>query len=169
MPLSIKYSNIQMNRSLFTQAPKKPGIYALCAGNGRNKYIAYVGIAKNIRQRILQHLIRRDSSIVTGVSAISLNPEKITEVRWWVLPPEDNQFLNEAEVVAFEILNPVLRSRSSISAPVDYIARNNNFKTKMENIFRAEPSGFIKIISFPELIKKVDELENIVKEIKAKL
>ncbi len=129
-----------MNRSLFIKAPKKPGVYALYAGIAGNKYVAYVGIAKNVRQRLVQHLIRRDSSIVTGVS---LNPDKVTEVRWWILPDEESKYLQEAEVVAFNVLNPVLRSRSPISEPVHYIARSDDFKLKMEERFNGEPSGVI--------------------------
>ncbi|MCZ7609705.1 MAG: GIY-YIG nuclease family protein [Ignavibacterium sp.] len=155
-----------MERSIFNKAPKSPGVYALYGGNTRKKYVAYVGIANNIRQRFFQHFIRRDSSIVTGVSAISLNPEKITEVRWWEFSDEDARYLREAEVVAFDILDPVLRSRAPISPPVQYIANSEEFKSKMEQKFSGEPSGIIKILSYQELISKVFELEKIVKRIK---
>lgn len=40
--------------------PKNPGIYAMYARNGD---VAYVGLSKNLRNRIGQHMIRRDSSV----------------------------------------------------------------------------------------------------------
>jgi len=157
-----------MNRSVFTQVPKKSGVYALCAGIGKNKYIAYVGMAKNLRQRLLQHLVRRSSSIVTGVSAVSLNPDKITEVRWWLLPPEYSNYLHEAEIVAFDVLNPVLRSRAPVSAPVHFIAKRRDFNLKLKKVLNGKPSGSVTIVSYQELVTVVLELESVVKEIKKK-
>ena len=66
--------------------PKVPAVYALYGGRGRGSYVAYVGQAVKLRVRIEQHLVRRDSSVVTGVAAVSLNPDHVTEVRWWVHP-----------------------------------------------------------------------------------
>ncbi len=157
-----------MNRSLFTQVPRKPGIYALCAGTGKNQYVAYVGIAKDLRQRLLQHLLQRNSSVVTGVSAVSLNPDRVTEVRWWLLSPKDSKYLLEAELVAFEVLNPVLRSRAPVSAPVHFIAARHDFKSKMKKLFTGEPSGHVKIMLYQELISRVEHLQSIVEEIQKK-
>ena len=55
--------------------PNRPAVYALYSGNGNSRYVAYVGIAGKLKQRITQHFIRRDSSVATGVSAVSLNPK----------------------------------------------------------------------------------------------
>jgi hypothetical protein len=79
------------------------------SGRGRGAYCAYVGIAGNLKQRIAQHLIRRDSSVTTGASAVSLNPDFINEVKWWEHPEfHQRHVLEAAELVAFEILDPVL-------------------------------------------------------------
>ena len=63
--------------------PNVPSVYAMYGGQGRGLYVAYVGIAGKLKQRIIQHLIRRDSSVATGTSAVALNPDYITQVKWW--------------------------------------------------------------------------------------
>lgn len=160
-----RYRN--MLGSIISEAPNKRGVYALCAGHGRNRYVAYVGITKNIRRRFLQHLVRRDSSVVTGASAVSLNPDKVTEVRWWVHPLFD-EYLAEAEVVAFRVLNAALRSRQKISPPVDFIANRRDFAQEMEKLFSGPPSGSVKIPTFQELVRRVTNLEETVAEIRTK-
>jgi hypothetical protein len=96
--------------------PSVQAVYAMYGGQGRSLYVAYVGLASNLRQRLTQHLIRRDSSVMTGVSAVSLNPDLITEVRWWEHPDFARQEILEAdELVAFDVLEPALRSRGGIT------------------------------------------------------
>jgi hypothetical protein len=72
--------------SSISEVPNVPAVYAMYGGQGRSAYVAYVGLAGNLRQRLGQHLITRDSSIVTGVSAASLNPDLVTKVQWWEYP-----------------------------------------------------------------------------------
>jgi len=82
----------------------------------RGSHIIYVGISKNIRSRIDQHLNRRDSSVSTGVAAAMLNADKVASVMWWQHKRfDDTAILEAAEIVAFEILNPVLRSRGNVT------------------------------------------------------
>ena len=61
--------------------PNVPAVYVMYGGRDR-KYIAYVGIGDELKCRVHQHLVKRDSSVVTGTSAVGLNPDYITEVRW---------------------------------------------------------------------------------------
>ncbi len=85
-------------------------------GQGSGLYVAYVGIGGNLRQRIQQHLIGRNSSVTTGTSAVVLNTEYVTQVRWWEHPEFGSDDARQAaELVAFEVLDPTLRSRGSIS------------------------------------------------------
>jgi hypothetical protein len=74
-----------------TDLPSVPAVYAMYGGQGRSQYVAYVGLAGKLRGRIEQHLVRRDSSVTTGVSAVSLNPECVTQVRWWQHPDFEKQ------------------------------------------------------------------------------
>jgi hypothetical protein len=135
-----------------------PGIYALCAGRGKALYVAYVGKTKNLRQRIVKHLVEHNSSVVTGASAVSLNPDKVSEVHWWVHEDFD-KYLQEAELVAFEVLQPVLRSRQKKSPPAEQIASQKPFASRMRKVFTGSPSGRIKIPSFYDVLKKQLQLE----------
>ena len=76
--------------------PNVPAVYAMFGGQGRSRYVAYVGLGSKLRGRVEQHLVRRDSSVTTGVSAVSLNPDKVTEVRWWVHPDFEKPDVLEA-------------------------------------------------------------------------
>src|SRR3954464_15241917 len=90
--------------------PPVPGIYALYGGKGR-QYVAYVGLADNLRSRIKQHLVNRDSSVTTGTGAVGLNADYIRAVGWWVDESfSDRTALQAAELVAFDVLEPALRS-----------------------------------------------------------
>lgn len=121
-------------------------------------YVAYVGMATNIRQRLVKHLVERNSSVVTGTSPVSLNPDKVSEVRWWVHKDFD-KYLREAELVAFEVLQPVLQSRQTKSPPVEYVASQKPFASRMRRVFIGSPSGKIKIPSFHDVLEKLSELE----------
>lgn len=126
-----------------------------------------MGIGKSVRQRLIQHIVRRNSSVVTRISAVSLDPDKITEVRW-ALYPEYNRYLREAEIIALRVLKPVLRSRGAVSAPVEYIANRPDFRRKMKALFQRPPTGFLNIVSHEGLILKVEQLEVIIKKLKQK-
>ncbi len=82
--------------------PNVPALYALYGGKGQRKFVAYIGIADKLRQRISQHLVRRDSSIVTGTSIVSLNPDYVTAMKWWEYPDfSKREYLEAAEEVEF--------------------------------------------------------------------
>src|SRR5690348_6630866 len=68
---------------LISDLPNKPAVYALCAGRRGTTYV-YVGYTKTLKTRIFQHLVARDSSINTATAAVRLNPDRITEIRWWI-------------------------------------------------------------------------------------
>ena len=63
--------------------PQFSGIYAFKGINDRSGMYSYIGMASQLRDRVSQHLIRRDSSVTTGASTVALNPDKISECHWW--------------------------------------------------------------------------------------
>jgi hypothetical protein len=92
--------------------PNLPGVYAFFSGGGGPKCLAYVGIAGKLKQRIIQHLIRQDSSVAINTSAVGLNPGYVTSMCWWEHPKfEKTVNLKAAEIVTFELLNSALRIR----------------------------------------------------------
>src|SRR5690349_21209565 len=89
-----------------TDLPNHPALYALCGGTGKRMHVAYVGITDSLKRRAAQHLLSRDSSVATGTSAVGINPDYVTEIRWW----EHRRFSKRsgreaAELVAFDVLN----------------------------------------------------------------
>jgi hypothetical protein len=114
-----------------SELPNFPAIYTLYGGKGQRKFVAYVGIADKLRQRISQHLARRDSSIVTGISVVSLNPDYVTEIKWWEYPDfSKRDYLKAAEVIAFEIFNPVLRSRGKLTDRAIQLLKDQDYQKK---------------------------------------
>lgn len=125
------------------------------------KNVAYVGSSSNLKNRIRDHIIRRNSSVVTGVSATVLNPDKVSHICWWC-PEEalsDKDHLEAAELVAFEVLNPSLRSRGSDTARAQSILGDAAFQETMENLFRSEPCGLYYPMTFDNLVYWTREFE----------
>ncbi len=143
--------------------PKTAGIYAMYDRSGG---VAYVGLSTNLRGRIEQHIIRRDSSVATGVSATVLNPDKVAHICWWLNPRFSDQAYREAaEVVAFEVLNPSLRSRGKVTNRTQPFLEDQAFCDEMECLFRDEPSGAFYPKTFDNLVDLVLELDKRVSEL----
>lgn len=138
--------------------PPSPAIYVLYGG--KKPYPAYVGISKDLRSRIRQHLERRDSSIVTGASIVSLNPDKVTEIRWWLRPEFDApHYLKAAELVAFDVFEPVLRSRGKPNREALELFSSPAFVAEQQAFFEQPPAGRWKPLSLLGVNKRLAELE----------
>ena len=156
--------------SLF-EIPKEPGLYIL---RDRNGEVAYVGISKNIRSRIDQHLYRRDSSITTGVSTTMLNPDFVTKVEWWIDEIFAGKDAREAsELIAFNVFNPSLRSRGRPSSAAQEKLRDPGFTEQIQEILGRSPDGFHipknldnLCLIIEGLIKRIEELEEEVERLK---
>ena len=143
-----------------SELPNEPAVYAMYGGRGRDKDVAYVGIARKLKQRIQQHLVRRDSSVTTGVSAVSLNPEHVTKVSWWEHQSfSDDVSLNAAELIAFEELNPDLRSRGNITTAASELSAKPGFRDQMKALFQSEPTGTLFIPTLNDALQRIDDLE----------
>ena len=62
--------------------PQFPGIYGFKRPNNIQDNYSYNGLSNKLRESLSQHLLKSDSSVATGASAISLNPENIAEYHW---------------------------------------------------------------------------------------
>jgi hypothetical protein len=143
-----------------SELPPGPAVYVMYGGQGRGLYVAYVGLASNLRQRLTQHLTRRDSSVVTGVSAVSLNPDLITEVRWWEHADMARQeILEAAELVAFDVLEPALRSRGGVTERAKQIYQVEEFRERMRNVFVGDPTGSLVLPTLQQALDRISELE----------
>lgn len=150
--------------------PNSPAIYALYGGKGQRRFVAYVGIADKLRNRISQHLVRRDSSIVTGTSIVSLNPDYVTALAWWEHPDfSKREYLEAAEEVAFRIFDPVLRSRGKLTEKTDVLLKSSEFNIKMKVLFKGTPAGYLEFPDFQDLLERLDMLDVEVKFLKKQI
>jgi len=141
------------------EVPRVPAIYAMYGGEDRS-YVAYVGIGDNLRQRITQHLVNRDSSVTTATGAVRLHPDYITAVARWEHPSfADRVQLEAAELVAFDVFEPTMRSRGGITAAANDLARAQAFRTEMTAVFAGIPSGRLELMTFAGLVKRLAALE----------
>jgi hypothetical protein len=146
--------------------PQAPGVYAMYGGKGRGRYVAYVGIAQKLRDRIVQHLVRRDSSVATGTSAVQLNPDYVTAVEWWGHPDFDQRHVLEAaEMVAFDVLDPALRSRGAPQEKARDLYADEAFREKMHALFSGEPAGQLVIRTLEDAFERMAELEERIKDL----
>ena len=156
--------------AFISELPAKPAVYTLHGGQGRGKYTAYVGVTSNLKSRIRQHFIRRDSSIVTATSAAMLNPDYVTEIRWWLDSRfEDKHKREAAELIAFDLFEPTLRSRGGISTEAEKKSTELAFEEEMTELFQGEPTGQIETPSLEEALKRIHSLEQEVADLRAKV
>lgn len=156
--------------SSISQLPNAPAVYAMFGGAGRTRYVAYVGVADRLKQRVNQHLVLRDSSIATGTSAVGLRPDFVTQVEWWEHDAFANRVhLEAAELVSFDVFEPALRSRGGIRADSKNLYEDPDFHASVETLFRGQPTGRLTISGVREALSKIDALERRVADLESAL
>jgi hypothetical protein len=150
----------------FLDLPQAPGVYALFGGRGGGHHVAYVGIGSKVRTRVQQHLLRRNSSVTTGESVVSLNPDLVTEVRWWCRDEFDRPgVLEAAEQVAFEVLSPTLRSRGRLGSEAEVALRRAGFRERMVTVFEGDADGRLTIPTMADALERLAKLEDRVQQL----
>ena len=162
--------NAMRDFSLIYNLPNAPAVYAFYSGGRGPQYVAYVGIAGKLKQRIVQHLIRRDSSVATGTSAVSLNPDQLTRIEWWEHPKFERTVNRKAaEMVAFDILQPALRSRGRDDSAGREVMAQASFRESMEVLFKGQPSGAVDFLTLADALQRIDQLERQIKALEESL
>lgn len=145
--------------------PSIPAVYVMYGGSER-KYIAYVGTGSDLKRRIDQHLNKRDSSVSTGTSASCLNPDYVTELKWWEHEEFEEKYKREAaEIVAFEKFNPSLRSRGNPSNREKQLAKDEVFKDRIVDLLDSDPAGKLILPNIEYLYKKILDLQDRVEKL----
>ena len=145
--------------------PQLPGINGFKRPNNIQDNYSYIGLSNKLRESVSQPLFKRDSSVATGASAISLNPDKIAECHWWIHESfGTREYLEAAELIAFERFNFTLVSRLTPSTRALEIPNDEVFKKQMDKLFSNVPSGYIKFYDLSWAINKIKELDFTVKE-----
>lgn len=129
------------------------------AGEPPRTWVAYVGMAGNLHNRLLQHFIRQDSSIVAA-AAVRLDLDYVRYVEWWEHEDfNDASKLHAAELVAFDVFEPVLRSRGNPSHAAVDLYDNASFRGDFDKFFRGSPTGRMVHARLPDLARRVHDLE----------
>jgi hypothetical protein len=150
--------------------PSRPAVYALYGGRGRGAHVAYVGSARDLRTRLTQHLIRRDSSITTGAAVVTLNAHLVTQARWWEHPSfGDDARLLAAELVAFDMLEPVLRSRGQPQEQARQLYADPQFSSQMRALFSGEPTGRLSLLTLHDALDRIAALEERIRELEERM
>jgi len=142
-----------------SELPTGAAIYAMYGGEDRPD-VAYVGMGEKLRQRIRQHLVNRDSSATTDSGAVRLHPDYVNALAWWEHAAfADEVALAAAELVAFDVLEPRMRSRGGITATAKAKAADRSFRAEMATFFASAPTGRLELMTFARLVKRVAVLE----------
>ncbi len=150
--------------------PTDPALYVLYGGTGRSRHIAYVGVSGNLRRRIRQHFLKRQSSVVTGTSAASLNPDLVTRLEWWLRERfEDKDHLQASELVAFDKLEPTLRSRGRITGEAETLAEDREFAEEVQAMLEGDPTGAVDIPTLSDALSRIERLERRVDQLEQRL
>jgi hypothetical protein len=154
----------------WNELPKRPAVYAMYGGWPPRIWVVYVGIARNLNVRMLQHFINRDSSVTSGTAAAVVNPDAVRLVRWW----ENSRFddpdqRHAAELVAFDVLEPALRSRGAPRRNAREMLGDAGFRTEMERLFAGPPSGEFHLPWLWDLDTRVESLEHRLRRVEERL
>ncbi len=146
--------------------PGVPAVYALYGGRDSQPHVAYVGQTTKLKGRVMQHLVQRDSSVTTGTAAVGLRPEHVTEIRWWEHESFDNRERRAAaELVAGEILEPILKSRGGAGDGTRALAIDPLFRREMKGLFTGQATGRLIVQSLDDALRRISELESRVAEL----
>jgi hypothetical protein len=129
-------------------------------GEPPRTWVAYVGIAGGVQGRLIQHFVRRDSSVVTGTSAVGVNIEHVRFVDWWEHPLlEDESQRHAAELIAFRVLDPALRSRGNTRQAATALLADHAFVAAIEELLTSPPTGRYWPPRLSDLSERVGGLE----------
>jgi hypothetical protein len=67
--------------------------------------------------------------------------------------------LEAAELVAFDVLEPALRSRGAITDRAKQLYADSEFREKVRQIFSGDPSGRLVIPTMQQALQKLDDFE----------
>jgi hypothetical protein len=96
----------------------------------------------------------------------------VTEVRWW----EHERFAAAsaarsaaAEMVAFEVLEPALRSRGAVSAQAWALCEDPRFAQEMRVLLSGAPARVLVVPSLAEALARIVSLEERAARLEARL
>jgi len=156
--------------SSISKLPNVPAVYVLFGGKEGKRYVAYVGIADRLKRRKEQHLVTRDISVAILTSATGLNPDYVTELRWWEHREfSDRNVLIASELIAFDRFQPALRSRGNIPRMALKLYNEQDFQDEIKELFNRETSGCLVIPTLQDAMNRIEQLEKRIRALENQL
>lgn len=154
----------------WSQVPASSAVYAMFGGEPPRTWVAYVGLAGDLQRRLIQHFVRRDSSVVTRSSAVGVNVDLVVRVDWWEHAAFNNpDALHAAELIGFEVLQPALVSRGGVRKQARERAADPTYRSEVEALFRSAPTGRYVPPRLGDLARDIESLEARVAELEKRL
>lgn len=142
------------------QLPTVAAVYALYAERAGLRQAVFVGVADNLRERVVEQLVVRESPLGTGSEAVTLEPAFLTDLYWWEHADfADQHVLRAAEFMASDLFQPALRSRRPISARAAELYEDQRSQAKMAALLRAEATGHAVLPGLERILERLAELE----------
>lgn len=114
-------------------------------------------------------LFRRDNSVTTGVSTVSLNPDLVTQVQWWEHPDFETKECWKQR----NWLHSMYWNRRCGVVAASPIASKNfiriQFRDQMKAVFAGEGAGRLQVRTLSQAWQRIDELEKQLREIRSQL
>ena len=106
--------------------------------------------------------------MATGVGAVGLNPDGIREVEWWEDPSfGEREMLEAAEIVAFDVLEPALRSRGGVRDAARTLLDDSTTRSRLEEMLRRPPTGRLTIPTLADALVRITLLEGRIDRLEA--
>jgi hypothetical protein len=110
----------------------------------------------------------RDSSAVVESAPVQINVDSISSLKWWQHDDfQSRDRLEGAEIVAFEVLKPTMRSRGGVSASGQKQSTKSVFRDEMLRLFHSTATGSLKFPNIRDLARKLSELERRIDELES--
>ena len=108
--------------------------------------------------------------MTTGVAAACLNPDVVGKVCWW----ESDYFtdagaLKACEIIAFDLLNPTLRSRGGVETTTQRYLGDRGFTSEMRKVISGSPSGPLILRNLEDALERLDHHEELISRLESRI
>jgi hypothetical protein len=77
--------------------------------------------------------------------------------------------MEAAELVAFDVFEPALRSRGAITERARQLYAEEPFRKRMGALFAEAPAGQLVILTLPDVVERLAQLEERLRRIESRL
>jgi hypothetical protein len=121
-------------------------VYVLYGVDDAELVTVFVGIADDLRTRVVEQLVVRDTIGAHTDHRLPIDATYLDQLWWWEHPDfSDRDLLRAAELVASNRLQPMLQSRMPISARASDLFSDTDVRNTLDSIIAGGPTGRIPL------------------------